>query len=144
MVIRIGDISQLPLFNPDLEGVVLGEVEALKHELASSQGLIIASPEYAHGISGPMKNALDWLVSGAEFPGKHVMLINTSPRAVHAEKSLNEIVKTMSGVIVDSAYVSIPLLGTNLSSDDIVAEQRFSQALLDGLANFREVILQHR
>jgi NAD(P)H-dependent FMN reductase len=47
--------------------------------LSEAAGLIIASPEYAHGISGPMKNTLNWLVSGAELSHKPIMLVNTRP-----------------------------------------------------------------
>ena len=54
--IVIGDISSLPLFNPDIENNEIPAVQALKSNLAQASGLIIASPEYAHGISGPMKN----------------------------------------------------------------------------------------
>lgn len=63
-------------------------VSCLKSSLNTSSGLILASPEYAHGISGPMKNALDWLVSGTEFIHLPIMLINTSPRASHAQVAL--------------------------------------------------------
>src|SRR5690606_36930352 len=65
-VVVFEGIGDLPLFNPDLENERLSAVETLKDSLRSSAGLVIASPEYAHGISGVMKNALDWLVSGEE------------------------------------------------------------------------------
>lgn len=83
--IVVGSIGDLPLFNPDRENEKIPAIEKLKAQIRESAGLILASPEYAHGISGPMKNALDWLVSGDEFPSKPIMLVNTSPRASHAE-----------------------------------------------------------
>lgn len=55
--VELGDVGCLPLFNPDLEDKSIPAVDALKSSLGSASGLIIASPEYAHGISGPMKNA---------------------------------------------------------------------------------------
>ncbi len=66
--ITVGEIGNLPLFNPDRENENIPALEKLKFSLNEASGLIIASPEYAHGISGPLKNALDWLVSGEEFP----------------------------------------------------------------------------
>ena len=85
----------LPLFNPDLDDMHIAEVKLLRDAVQQADGLMIASPEYAHGISGVMKNALDWLVSDENFPGKPVLLLNTSPRASHAQKysifqSINE------------------------------------------------------
>lgn len=113
--IMIADISELPLFNPDRETESIPALENIKAALKHASGLIISSPEYAHGISGPMKNALDWLVSGSEFVDLPIMLINTSPRAQHALDALKEVLITMSGVIVDKASVAIPLLGTELN-----------------------------
>ncbi|MBV1789055.1 NAD(P)H-dependent oxidoreductase [Marinobacterium sp. D7] len=136
----IGDISQLPLFNPDLEEAPIAVLESLKSALAEASGLIIASPEYAHGISGPMKNALDWLVSGEEFPYKPIMLINTSPRASHAQEALKEVLTTMSGILVDSAYVSLPLLSSGLDRDGILADTALCKSLTTGLDNFRNEI----
>src|SRR6185312_3342501 len=54
------DIGGLPLFNPDIEtaGKPLAVAE-LGRRVAAADGLIIGSPEYAHGIPGPLKNALD-------------------------------------------------------------------------------------
>jgi chromate reductase len=133
-------LDELPLFNPDREGEIISALEELKNLLANADGLIIASPEYAHGISGVLKNTLDWLVSGNEFVHKPVMLINTSPRAYHALESLREIVKTMSGNIIDKAYVAVPLLGGNLDAKSIIDHKEFSVLLVSGLFEFGKAI----
>ena len=138
--IEQGGIGDLPIFNPDREGELIPALQTLKSALAAADGLIIASPEYAHGVSGPLKNALDWLVSGSEFPYIPIMLINTSPRAFHALEALREVLNTMSGNVIDDAHVSIQLLGSEFSADDIVANEELASALRGGLTKFSEQI----
>lgn len=109
-------IGALPLFNPDLDqagGLQVGDWRA---RLDAADAVLIGSPEYAHGISRVMKNALDWAVSMEIFPGKLVALINTSPRASHALDSLREILCTMSARIVAPASISLPLQGSGLDT----------------------------
>lgn len=138
--ITIGKIEELPLFNPDMEDNVIPALHKLKHALKSSSGLIIASPEYAHGISGPLKNALDWLVSGEEFPDKPVMLINTSPRAHHAYDALKEVITTMSGNIIEPSLITIPLLGSELNAENIITDIEIASTLQSGLSMFCDAI----
>lgn len=138
--IVVGEIGDLPLFNPDREYENIPPVESLKKNIGESLGLILATPEYAHGISGPLKNALDWLVSGVEFPYKPIMLINTSPRASHAQSHLREVLTTMSGNIIEKAYVSIPLLSTGLDCDGIIKNNDIANVLQSGLVNFCDEI----
>ena len=64
-------VHALPLFNPDLEADMPAVVQALRDALMRSGAVIIASPEYAHGLSGGMQNALDWRVSDERFVGAH-------------------------------------------------------------------------
>lgn len=134
--IIVGVIGDLPLFNPDRENEHIPSLEKLKNALSESSGLIIATPEYAHGISGPLKNTLDWLVSGVEFPYKPIMLINTSPRASHAQESLREVLTTMSGNIIERAYVSIPLLSSELDTEGIIRNEEIANTLKAGLSEF--------
>jgi len=67
-IVVFNEIKNLPLFNPDREDDNILVVNKLLKEVEISNGLIISSPEYAHGISGVLKNALDWLVSSEQFP----------------------------------------------------------------------------
>jgi NAD(P)H-dependent FMN reductase len=107
-------MGDLPLFNPDLESAPPAVVEAFRERVREADALLIASPEYAHGITGTMKNALDWLVSFEPFANKPVAVVNTSPTAHHADAALREILKTMSASLVEEASVKVPLLGSRL------------------------------
>lgn len=89
-------LGELPLFNPDLEGETPDSVLHLAREVEASDGILIASPEYAHGIPGALKNALDWLVSRFEIPGKPVMLVHASTRGLFVREHLGEVLKTMA------------------------------------------------
>jgi chromate reductase, NAD(P)H dehydrogenase (quinone) len=61
-------IGALPHFNPDDDGETPPRaVVSLRELVGSSDGLLIAAPEYAHGVPGALKNALDWLVASLEF-----------------------------------------------------------------------------
>ena len=138
--LTIGSISDLPLFNPDLEGECIPALKQLVHALETADGLVIASPEYAHGISGPMKNTLDWLVGGVEFPAIPIMLINTSPRASHAQNALREVLTTMSGDIIERSCISVPLLSSELDAEGIAGHTEISGSLKAGLAAFCEAL----
>jgi chromate reductase len=134
-------LGELPHFNPDLDTDTPPEmVRELRREIALADGLLICSPEYAHGIAGSMKNALDWLVSSAEFAEKPVALINASQRAVHAQAQLREILHTMSARLVDDASITLPLLGRNLDPAGIVSDLALSAQLQTALKCFSDKI----
>ena len=125
-------LAALPHFNPDhdLEGAVLPEpVRNLRARIASARGVLVCSPEYAHGVPGVLKNALDWLVSGPEMVGKPVGLINASPRSTHAQASLAETLRTMSAMVVPGASPELPLGGRGLDAAGIVADADLARQL---------------
>src|ERR1700733_13382741 len=121
-------IGNLPFFNSDLDGDRLPrEVAEFRAVIGAADGLLISSPEYARGVAGVMKNALDWLVGSLEFPDKPVALINTSPRASHALASLTLTLETMSAQLVKEASITLPLLGTVNDADSIVADAELAE-----------------
>ncbi len=130
-------LGNLPHFNPDMDaGEPPETVKALRREVGRSDGLLIAVPEYAHGIPGAFKNALDWLVSCVEFPDKPVALINASQRATHAQGHLREILATMSARLIERASLTLPLMGRNLDAAGILADPDLSGRLRAALVIF--------
>jgi chromate reductase len=135
-VLVYGDLAKLPPFNPDddIEDKPKPEpVATLLALVAASDALVIAAPEYAHGIPGALKNALDWLVASETFAGKPTALINTSPRAFHAQASLREILSTMAARLIPEAFVAISLTGKAVTAEDVLAEPICARRLTESL-----------
>jgi NAD(P)H-dependent FMN reductase len=136
-IILYPDLGALPPFNPDEDTETPPAlVAALRREIGLCDGLLISSPEYAHGIAGSLKNALDWLVASLEFSGTPVALINTSPRAVHAPAQLREILTTMSARLIEDASIDLHLLGRALDAAAIAADPGLAASLRAALAAF--------
>jgi chromate reductase, NAD(P)H dehydrogenase (quinone) len=134
-------IGNLPFFNSDLDGDRLPrEVAEFRAVIGAADGLLISSPEYARGVAGVMKNALDWLVGSFEFPNKPVVLINTSPRATHALAALTVTLETMSARLVEDASITLPLLGTVNDADSIAANAEFATPLRSALERYVQAI----
>lgn len=116
-------VDTLPHFNPDDDvDVPPPVVQRLRERVGAADGLIISSPEYAHGIPGSLKNALDWLVASLEFPGKPVALISTSPTSVYVNAQLTEVLTTMSARLVPEACVTVSVRGRGADAETIVAD----------------------
>ena len=126
-------MGDLPLFNPDLESQLPREVVFLRDEIARADALLMASPEHARGLSGVMKNALDWMVETGVFVDKPGALWNASPRASMALAALRETLNVMSARLVDAASLELLILSTNLTEPPVnpnpVAMNRALKAL---------------
>ncbi|HEX5353999.1 MAG TPA: NADPH-dependent FMN reductase [Rhodanobacteraceae bacterium] len=116
-------MDELPWFSPDVEIDPLPQpVLALRDAVGRADALLFACPEYAHGIPGAFKNLLDWLVGALEFPGKPVLLLNTSAReSHHAQDALMEVLKTMSARFLSSDPLPVRLPGAGCSAESVLA-----------------------
>ena len=135
-------LGDLPFFNPDLDGKEPEAVRKFQAVLAATDGILICSPEYAHGVSGAMKNALDWLVSDVNLVGKPVALINASPRATYAQEALLETLRTMSWNVVSEASRMVPVPRPGFSVDDILGDEILRVELDRAIKEFVKAISQ--
>lgn len=143
-VVLYRGLGDLPLFNPDIAASDPSPVADLRTQIIAADALLIASPEYAHGVTGVMKNALDWMVGCEAFVHKPVALLNASPRAIHAQAALRETVAVMSAHIIEEASITVPILGANLSEDEIVLHPDISAALYAALVAMRAAVVAAR
>ena len=144
--VEIADwLGRLPLYDPDLEDVIDERelpraVGALRMAVAASDAILIASPEYAHGVSGTIKNALDWLVSFEPFIHKPVAVINVSPRAHHADEALRETLRTMSAGLVGERSFAVELLGAHMDEAAMAASPEVAAVVGEAMAALRAEI----
>jgi NAD(P)H-dependent FMN reductase len=120
--------KRLPLFNPDLTDLP-AEVLALWAAATAADAILIASPEYAHGVTGTIKNTLDWLVGHEPFAHKPVAVFNPAYQSHHADEALKETLRMMSADLIPGACVRIPVIGSGADADAIASIPRFSSAI---------------
>src|SRR3954465_9638517 len=81
--IETHELDALPLYNGDVEAAgVPQSVEELRAAIRQADALLIATPEYNHGVPGVLKNAIDWLSRpprGSALNGKPAGIIGASP-----------------------------------------------------------------
>ncbi|BCM22458.1 NADPH-dependent FMN reductase [Mesorhizobium sp. J8] len=136
--VRVYDgLGRLPIFNPDDEGErTPPEAARLIEMITRADGVIVSCPEYAHGVPGGMKNALDWLVSRDAAVGKPAMLVHASPRSLYARAALAEIMRTMSLAMYEET-LEIALLGKKPAEiGAILAEDANRQAMRGAIEAF--------
>lgn len=124
------ELAELPPFNPDIESEGAPDVvRRFQAQLRGADAIMISSPEYAHGVPGVLKNALDWVVGSGELTGKPVAIINTSARARHAWASLVETSTTMAARVIVEASILIALDGPFVDAASIVANADHAASL---------------
>ena len=134
-------LAALPPFNPDLDtDTPPVQVLDFRRAVGEADGLLISSPEYAHGMAGAFKNALDWLVASLEFPDKPVAVLNAAARARHADAQVREVLTTMSARLCRSASITLTLPRPGMDADAMVADAAVAAALGEALAAFAAFI----
>ena len=110
-------ISNLPHFNPDLDDGLASVIDWRTH-LQDTDGVIFCTPEYAHGVPGALKNALDWIVSSGEFMYKPTAVISASPSPDGGDKANASLVQTLRVMMADiapGATLCIPAISAKLN-----------------------------
>ncbi len=93
--ITLHEIGELPLFNSDLEsGPLPPSLTSLREAVAQADGLLIATPEYNHGVPGVLKNAIDWLSRpprASALDGKVAAIMGASPGMTGTARSQTQL-----------------------------------------------------
>jgi len=132
-LIAYDGMGRLPIFNPDDEAERTPvEVARLVDALRAADGVVISSPEYAHGVPGGLKNVLDWLVSTDAAIGKPAMLVHASPRSAISRAALAEILRTMSFDLCPGDGLEIALIGKKSHEAEAILSEPANIAAMRG------------
>ncbi len=139
-------IGNLPFFNPETEQKT-AMVQDFRKAIQESDGIIICTPEYAFGIPGVLKNALDWLVGSGEINGKPVAAISASPLPTGGDKALLSLENTLTAlgtVKSEKTILKIPFILKKLSADSLLTDETTKQQLKDVLQALIAMIAERR
>jgi chromate reductase, NAD(P)H dehydrogenase (quinone) len=118
-------LTELPHFNPDLDNDNPPEpVNNFRKALKNSDGILICTPEYAMGVPGTLKNALDWTVSSGEFSGKPVALITASTSGLKAHESLLDTLQVIDARINEETQYLISFIQVKLNAENKITDEQ--------------------
>jgi chromate reductase, NAD(P)H dehydrogenase (quinone) len=114
-------LSDIPPFNPDRDTDDPPKaISDFRGQLREADGVLICTPEYAMGVPGTLKNAIDWTVSSMEFSHKPVALITASSSGQKGHQSLLDTLKIIESDIPDSSQLLISFVKTKVQQDKVV------------------------
>lgn len=141
-------IGSIPPFDAELsEDLIPDSVSALRKRIESSDAVIISTPEYAHGVPGALKNALDWLVNAGELVLKPVAVMSVSTSGLGGIRSsgpLTLILSAMNWNVVVEASVNIPYASNRFNHDLELTDGITLQRLKCSLAALERAIEESR
>jgi chromate reductase, NAD(P)H dehydrogenase (quinone) len=148
--IKVVTLEGIPLYNEDLDqNPEIPSVAAFKKLIVESDGVLIATPEYNHGVPGVLKNALDWAsrpVFESCFKNKPVSIISSSKAftgGVRAQYQLREALISMHAHLVMGPEVVVGGVHAKLQ-EDVYQDENGLTFMLRSLDRLREEILGRR
>jgi chromate reductase len=127
--VRIFDrLGELPLYDADLEAQGDPEsVRALKGAIAEADALLIATPEYNHGVPGVLKNAIDWASRpprGSVLRGKPAAIFGASPGITGTARAQSQL--RLSFVFTETAALLQPEILVYRAAEKFDADGRLT------------------
>ncbi|OQP67416.1 hypothetical protein A3860_03450 [Niastella vici] len=130
------DLATLPAFD---DSAVEGEpVAKWRRQLAEADGIFLCSPEYAFGIPGALKNAIDWTVRSGELVNKPLALVTAASNGEKAHAAWLQIFSALSANIPEGGALLIPFIKTKLNERGEIADAATKtavEAVLQALIN---------
>lgn len=136
MEVEVFDLAPIPLYNRDVED--RGDpdsVARLKEAIRAADLVVIATPEYNHGLPAVTKNAVDW---GSRPPkpqawdGKPVAILGATPGrlgTVGAQRNLRESLSHLSALVMPQPRVFVQKAGEAFDDERNLVDDGTRQVL---------------
>jgi len=132
--LEILSISDLPLFNEDLEANFPAAATALKQKIEAADAVIFATPEYNRSIPGVLKNAIDWASrpwGKNSFAGKQILVLGASMGPISTALAQYDLKKVM--LYLDAHVIGQPEFYLGTAQDKIKDGKIVDQNTMDHL-----------
>ncbi len=112
------DLASLPYFDPDHQysEQTPKPVQALRALAAQADRIFICTPEYAHGIPGILKNALEWMFHEGTQKTRVACVVGSS-QGENTREQLLEILRTMDFAVEADDIILMKGLRAKLLAD---------------------------
>lgn len=147
--IDVADIplTGVPMLDPGLVDDPPPEVDRMRRMLDTADGVLLAAPEYAGGLAGGMKNALDWLVGSSSL--YHRPIVVSSAGTTGGEFAIEQLVRTLSwqgALTVGTLGISAPRTKTQpgvgfVDDETVQAIVGWADALVAAMSMSPEALL---
>lgn len=130
--LQLFPLHDIPPYNQDLDGESAPmPVRNLKAAIAEADGIILCSPEYNYGMSGVLKNALDWVSRPAmksPLRGKPALLMTASPAYTGGVRAHAQMRETLCACL--SRVVARPQVVIAMAHEKVVGGRLIDPAAL--------------
>ncbi|HRH49128.1 MAG TPA: NADPH-dependent FMN reductase [Panacibacter sp.] len=126
-------LATLPHFN-DIDGSPQ-TVEDWRKQIAGADAVLFCTPEYAFGVPGTLKNALDWTVASGDLTGKPVALITAATSGEKAHTALLNIFTALSVNIPEGAALLIQFVRSKIDGNGNITDVKTLKAVQNLIAS---------
>jgi len=145
---EIFPLNGIPPYDGDLDtDTPPAAVAELRRVIGRADGLVIATPEYNHGMSGVLKNALDWAsrpYGAATLIGKPVLTLSSSMMGTggaRAQAQLNETLTAITARLVLRPQIVVTAAHEKVQNG-VLSDRATLDFILAGIADLaREIRL---
>ncbi len=137
-------LIDIPIFNPNTaDHAIPVAVADLMLKIRAADGVIISTPEYIYGVSGALKNMLDWLVSTGVLISKPVVSTSVSTQALGAVRSHNSLIlilHAMNAAVVVDGSLNVSRVNTKFDEQFNLIDDLTKQAIAVSLATLEHAV----
>ncbi|MDQ7947787.1 MAG: NADPH-dependent FMN reductase [Pedobacter sp.] len=133
------NLVKLPHFNPDEEPTA--SVHDFITQIFEADGVLICTPEYAHGVPGSLKNAIDWTVGSGAFSQKPTLLITASTDGHFGHQALLETLRVIEAKDIDSLNLLIQFIRTKVNADGEITDKETAAEIAGLMERFGQAII---
>lgn len=134
-------LDEIPHFSPGITDN--GPVSRFKQAIQQATAVVVCTPEYAFGVPGTLKNALDWTVATGDLNDKPVSAISASPLNSGGSNALASLLLTLTALGAkknEGSSLSVPNIKSKIGPDGQINDEGLLEALRMQVDNLMRLI----